>query len=61
MGFDTGSVLFIFQHNLVRPGQEDGGAEEGDVDEDLPLDVLVVLVADIDEGFQEMDAGNADQ
>ena len=54
-------MLLIFLHDLVGPGQQNGGGEERHVDEDFPLDVLGVLVRHVDEGFQQMDAGDADQ
>lgn len=31
------------------------------MDEDLPLDVLGVLIGDVDEGFKEVNAGDSDQ
>ena len=43
------SVLAIFLHDLICPGKQDGGAEEGHVDKDLPLDVFGVLIRDVDE------------
>ena len=55
------SVLAFFLHDLVGPGEEDGGAEEGHVDKDLPLDVFEIFILDIDERFQKMNAGDADQ
>ena len=55
------SVLAFFQHDLVGSGQQDGGAEESHVDKDLPLDVFGVFIRDVDERFQKMNAGKADQ
>ena len=54
-------MLAVFLHDLVGPGQQDGGAEKRHVDKDLPLDVFSVFVLDIDERFEKMNAGDADQ
>jgi len=54
-------VLAFFQHDLVGSGQQDGEAEESHVDKDLPLDVFGVFIRDVDERFQKMNAGKADQ
>jgi hypothetical protein len=43
------SVLAIFLHDFIGPREEDGGAEEGHVDKDLPLDVFGVFIPDVDE------------
>ena len=50
------SVLSVFLHDLVGPGEEDSGADEGQMDEDLPLNLLVIFIGDVHEGFQQMDA-----
>jgi len=55
------SVPAVFLHDTVGPREEDSGAEESDMDEDLPLDVFWIFVRDINERFQEMNAGDADQ
>ena len=54
-------MLLVFLHDLIGPRQQDGGAEEGHVDKDLSLDVFGVFIRDIDERFQKMNAGDADQ
>jgi len=54
-------VFAFFLHDLVGPGQQNGGSNEGHVDKDLPLDLLEIFIRNIDERFQEMNAGNADQ
>jgi hypothetical protein len=54
-------VLAFFLHDLVGPGQQNGGSNEGHVDKDLPLDVFEVFIRNVDERFQEMNAGNTDQ
>lgn len=51
MGFDPGSVLFISLHDLVAPRKEDRGAEEGEVDEDLPFDMFNIFIRDVHERF----------
>ena len=33
------SVLLVFLHDLIGPCEEDCGAEKGQMDKDLPLDV----------------------
>jgi len=43
------SVRTFFLHDFIGPGEQDGGAEEGHVDKDLPLDVFGVLIRDVDE------------
>ena len=55
------SVLAFSLHDFVGPGQQDGGSEEGHVDKDLPLDVFGVFILDVDERFEKMNAGDADQ
>jgi hypothetical protein len=54
-------VLAFLLHDLVGPGQQDGGAEESYVDKDLPLDVFGGFIRDVDERFEKMNAGDADQ
>jgi len=51
-----GSVLAVFLHDLVSPGQQDGRSDEGQVDKDLPLNLLEIFVRDVDERFQKMNA-----
>ena len=55
------SVFAIPLHDFIGPRKEDGRAEKGHVDEDLPLDVLNIFMLDIDERFEQMNAGDADQ
>jgi hypothetical protein len=54
-------MLAIFLHDLVGPGKENGGPDEGHVDEDLPLDLFEIFIRNVDERFQEMNTGNTDQ
>jgi hypothetical protein len=54
-------VFAIFLHDLVGPCEENGRSNEGHVDKDLPLDLLEIFIRNVDERFQEMNAGNADQ
>jgi hypothetical protein len=51
-----GRMLFVFLHDLVGPSQQNGRPQKGHVDENLPLDVLRVLVRDIDERFEQVNA-----
>ena len=54
-------MFLVLLHNLIRPGQQDCGSEEGHVDEDLPFQMFRILVGNIDKSLQEMNAGDADQ
>ncbi len=49
-------MLLLFLHDLVGPGQENGRAQEGHVNENFPLDVLWILVGDIDKGLEQVNA-----
>ena len=55
------SMLLVFLHDLISPCEEDSGAEKGQMDKDLPLDVLGVFILDVDERFEKMNAGDTDQ
>src|SRR5690349_2136957 len=44
----------------VGEGDRDRGEEEGDVDDGLPHQHLLRVVAGVDEGFQQMDRADAD-
>ena len=45
------SVLAIFLHDLVRPGEENRRADERQVNQNLPLDMFGVFIRDVDERF----------
>ena len=45
------SVLAIFLHDLVRPGEENRRTDERQVNQNLPLDMFGVFIRDVDERF----------
>jgi len=48
-------------HDLVGQRQHESGNDEGEVNADLPPHHPVVQLGGVNEAFQEMDGGNADQ
>ena len=54
-------MFLVFLHQFVGVRQENGRTKEGQVNVDLPLDVLGRHIRHVDEGFEEMDARNPDQ
>src|SRR5262245_21633125 len=54
-------MLFVFQHDLVGQGQKNGGSQECHVDENFPLNVFGICVRDVNERFEQVNAGDADQ
>ena len=54
-------MLAVPLHHFISVSQQNGGAQERHVDENLPLDVVGVFVRDIHERFEQMDARNSYQ
>lgn len=49
-------MLPLLLHDLIGPGQEDGGSQEGHMDEDLPFQMLRVFIGHIHKPFQQVNA-----
>ena len=55
------SVFAVPLHQFVGIGQEDGRTQEGQVNENFPLDVFGIFVRDVHKGLEEMNAGDSDE